>query len=425
MFRRKNKAGRNLADIEFPHDLKELGFFINEKDQLRQIENPDEGFDYFAHGRHHGYMYAANGGHGVPRERLNERRREAVDACLRGIVITRLEGLGLTKLLLPFGASVEEPHVPIMVSQNLQTCSKVLVLSPDSNSGGLGIWCMRSIEEGALNGGSMIDAVKHALEFGYGVVIMNSGQLLWDYTTKTPMGFGTWRATKDKKIPINALKNTVPSHKNPEEHVGYVFRHVLDKIVPSHAEIDIIACGMVAYTVVAFLNNNCGFYFQFYVTMREGRVIVEHNADYRFAGDDWKDRIFALVMAESAHCLPNITNIELQQFLMQRARNYIVHSKPRESVILDPRFGCATFSSSATWPSAIIPACLDLFMDYLNKAHADPENCNPDVPVIVGDVPDHEEWLNAMKSVDKNPELHVLDTDSYSEIDKEEAAAEA
>src|SRR5207237_556273 len=94
---------------EFPHDLKELGcvwlslphsflhpmiqeeetltcgwphfisFFINEKDQLRQIEKPDEGFDYFAHGRHHGYMYAANGGHGVPRERLNERRRDAVD----------------------------------------------------------------------------------------------------------------------------------------------------------------------------------------------------------------------------------------------------------------------------------------------------------------------------------------------------------
>jgi len=122
-------------------------------------------------------MYAANGGHGVPRERLNERRREAVDgtvppqknkihvpknapektkkgeriACLRSIIITRLEGLGLTKLLLPLGASTDEPHVPIMVSQNLQTCNKVLVLSPDSNSGGLGIWCMRSIEEGALN----------------------------------------------------------------------------------------------------------------------------------------------------------------------------------------------------------------------------------------------------------------------------------
>ncbi|PWW79920.1 hypothetical protein C7212DRAFT_290024 [Tuber magnatum] len=398
MFRRKNKAGRNLAEIEFPRDLKELGFFINEKDQLRQIENPDKGFDYFAHGRHHGYMYAANGGHGVPRERLNERRREAVDACLRSIIISRLEGLGLTKLLLPFGVSAEEPHVPIMVSQNLQTCNKVLVLSPDTNSGGLGIWCMRSIEEGALNDGSMIDAVKRALEFGYGVVIMNPGQLLWDYTTKAPMGFGTWRATKDKKIAIDALKNTVPSHRNPEEHVGYIFRHVLDKIVPSHAEIDIMTCGMVAYSVIVFLNNNW---------------------------DAWKDRIFALVMAESAHCLPNVTNIELQQFLMQRARNYVVHSKPRESVILDPRFGCATLSSSATWPSAIIPTCLDLFMDYLNKAHADPENCNPDVPVIVGDVPDHEEWLNAMKSVDQNTALHVLDPDSFSESTKEEMAAEA
>lgn len=64
-------------------------------------------------------------------------------------------------------------------------------------------------------------------------------------------------------------------------------------------------------------------------------------------------------------------------------------------------------------------------MDYLNKAHADPENCNPDVPVIVGDVPDHEEWLNAMNSVDQNTALHVLDPDSFSESTKENAAAEA
>ncbi|CAZ80589.1 unnamed protein product [Tuber melanosporum] len=397
MFRRK-KTGRNPVEIEFPHDLKELGLFINEKDQLRQIEKPNEGFDYFAHGRHHGYMYAANGGHGVSRERLNERRREAVDACLRSIVITRLEGLGLTKLLLPLGASAEEPHVPIMVSQNLQTCDKVLVFSPDSNSGALGIWCMRSIEEGALNDGSMIDAVKRALESGYGVVIMNAGQLLWDYTTKSPMGFGTWRATKDKKTPINAFKNTAPSNRDPEEHVSYVFKHILDKVVPSHAEIDIMACGMAAYYIVMFLNNNW---------------------------DNWKCRVFALVMAESTHCLSNITNIELQQFLMQRARNYIVHSKPRESVILDPRFGCATFSSSAKWPSAIVPSCLDLFMGYLNKAHADPENCNPDVPVIVGDVPDHDEWMNAMKNVDQNTALHVLDSDSFSESTQEGTAAEA
>ena len=64
-------------------------------------------------------------------------------------------------------------------------------------------------------------------------------------------------------------------------------------------------------------------------------------------------------------------------------------------------------------------------MDYLNKAHADPENCNPDVPVIVGDVPDHEEWLNAMKSVDQNTALHVLDPSSFSESAMENAAAEA
>jgi len=128
----------------------------------------------------------------------------------------------------------------------------------------------------------MIDAVKSALEFGYGVAIMNPGQLLWDYTTKSPMGFGAWRATKDKKIAIDALKNTVPSHKSPEEHVDYVFRHILDKIIPSHAEIDIMACGMVAYSIVVFLNNNCGLYSAVMLPCLKEGVVIEHHTDYWF-----------------------------------------------------------------------------------------------------------------------------------------------
>lgn len=52
------------------------------------------------------------------------------------------------------------------------------------------------------------------------------------------------------------------------------------------------------------------------------------------------------------------------------------------------------------YPQAIIPECRDLFMEYLREAHRNPLNCNPDVPVIMGDVPDRDDWLEQLKNMD-------------------------
>lgn len=54
--------------------------FINDQDQLRQIENPEERFEYYVHGKSNGYVYEKK--QAAPsreKERMNERRREAVD----------------------------------------------------------------------------------------------------------------------------------------------------------------------------------------------------------------------------------------------------------------------------------------------------------------------------------------------------------
>jgi hypothetical protein len=46
---------------------------------------------------------------------------------------------------------------------------------------------------------------------------------------------------------------------------------------------------------------------------------------------------------------------------------------------------------------AIVPECHDLIIEYLRDAHIDPDNCNPDVPIIVGDAPDRDEWIEQME----------------------------
>lgn len=71
--------------------------------------------------------------------------------CLRRVVIQRLEDMGMKKLLLPLGATSDEPHVPILISEDLGKCKKVLILSPDPSGGNLGIWGIRQMQEDTIS----------------------------------------------------------------------------------------------------------------------------------------------------------------------------------------------------------------------------------------------------------------------------------
>lgn len=148
--------------------------FINDQDQLRQIDNPEGKFEYYAHGKSNGYVYdKKQTAPSREKERMNERRREAVDGelqqflnpvlkrilemlirdteCLRRIVIQRLEGMGMEKIRLPLGAAPDEPHVPILISENLEKSKRVLILSPDPSGGNLGIWGIRQMQDDTIN----------------------------------------------------------------------------------------------------------------------------------------------------------------------------------------------------------------------------------------------------------------------------------
>lgn len=71
--------------------------------------------------------------------------------CLRRIVIQRLEDMGMKKVLLPLGAAPDEPHLSILISKDLETNKKVLILSPDSSGSNLGIWGIRQIQQDTVN----------------------------------------------------------------------------------------------------------------------------------------------------------------------------------------------------------------------------------------------------------------------------------
>lgn len=103
----------------------------------------------------------------------------------------------------------------------------------------------------------MVDTVRHANEDGYAVVILNPSQTVWDYEAKTPMNFLSWKAKDKKTEGLDPVKNSIPGNKSPEDHVEYVFNNVLRPMVSRDAEIDVIAGGFSAYSIVKYLNSNC------------------------------------------------------------------------------------------------------------------------------------------------------------------------
>ncbi|KKA18197.1 hypothetical protein T310_7865, partial [Rasamsonia emersonii CBS 393.64] len=142
VFTRKNLP----KDPVFPADLEKLGYFINDKDQIRKIANPEEEFQF---------KISTN-------DRWNELQREAMNTCIRRIVLSRLQALGLSTLRLPLNAGPKEQHVPILASQNLGTAKRIVVVFGEPIQD-LGIWAYRTVGTESISAGSAISFARAVL----------------------------------------------------------------------------------------------------------------------------------------------------------------------------------------------------------------------------------------------------------------------
>src|SRR5271170_7561934 len=79
-------------------------------------------------------------------------------ACIRKVVLGRLEELGLKILRLPVGAMEQDKHVPILVSADLSEKQRIIVLFPERDQD-LGIFSYRTIGNETINKGSAINLV--------------------------------------------------------------------------------------------------------------------------------------------------------------------------------------------------------------------------------------------------------------------------
>ncbi|KAJ5212135.1 uncharacterized protein N7498_003781 [Penicillium cinerascens] len=376
MFVYRNK---NLPpDPEYPVELKKLGYFITEKDLIRQTANPEAE-----------YKYKIN-----RNDRFNIKHREAMNEAVRGIVLPRLEDAGLKTLRLPHrdgnpprDSFPTEAHVPILISPNLSKTPRILVVFGEPIQD-LGIWSHRTINRDGINIGSAVDFTKAVLGEGKGkvatdgsgnrtdvaLILANTGQLLWHCATSRAITTSTWLANPRPAGNYDQAKmsyrNMIPGNKDWREHVAYVFEKVLWKSLGPSTRVDIIGMSEGGLGAINYL--------------------TEH-------WEKWRPYISAMCLADPLQS----TNIDLNMakladstsfpaFMSSRCRAYIVSQDEADKPQIGYRHhGCKCYSSGETqnsegilpraWPHML--AWLDIL--YRDRGYAEVEVMGADVDEVL------------------------------------------
>lgn len=187
--------------------------------------------------------------------------------CIRRIVISRLEEIGLATLRLPLSSQPADKHVPILVSSNLRTATRITLIlgSPDQE---LGVWTWRSMAERGINAGSMVEISREILKSKAGnntaLIIANLGQLVYHCGSEQAMSQRTWFAlpveTAAHPPPRQTWRNIIPRNGNWREHVKCIFEDLLTPesgMVNPEAKIDIIGVEEGGSGAVEYLAENC------------------------------------------------------------------------------------------------------------------------------------------------------------------------
>ncbi|KAL3468525.1 Arb2 domain-containing protein [Aspergillus heterothallicus] len=349
-------------DPVFPAELDKLGYFINGKDQIRKISDPEQEFQFKIN----------------KNPRWNELQREAMNECVRKIVSTRLRELGLVTLHLPLTSGPNKPHVPVLVSSNLKTASRIIVVFGEPVQD-IGIWAYRTVGAESINAGSAVDFTKAVLEPGgdkkgnVALVLANTGQIMWHCGSGRALTINSWmalpRASAVESAPSETKRNKIPDNENWQAHVGSVFDSILAArglLVRKDAKIDVIGLAEGGLGAIRYLSLNW---------------------------ETWRHHISAICLANPLHtkaadltpaCGQPTGSDSLAAFVALRCRAYLLSDEPLGVPLFDsPELGCNCYSSGERLNvECIMPNAWLHMLRWLNRAYADPDFCEERLEVV-------------------------------------------
>ncbi|KAK7433234.1 hypothetical protein QQZ08_000170 [Neonectria magnoliae] len=381
MFRR-NWSGLP-KDVSFPSDLAGLGYFVNEDDEIRLIENPDYYFKFFTSRNmrvNERQRFAFNGND--PNRFCDEARVliQAFTGAMEAIIHDRLEKEGLKKMTLPVKASLFQNHTPIFTSPDLASCSRVVVIFGEPTQD-LGILAGRVANgPGGLIKGSMVSVVRALREQAAspddasppGIVLANMGQRYWWPEGQRAL---TMTASVDTPLPslVHSGKRHIPSLNNisgsetPLRHMATLFADVLARIPPNMAKIDVVAIG-------------------------ESCEVVENFFEEQKHWQVWGNRLNSMVLFGTVFETDKLANVGFEKFLAERTRGYLLSEEPLDTPLAPPSgnasfsiepLGCPCYSSSEPHHIELIAIrALGPALGYLQDVAMAPDFVNPPINII-------------------------------------------
>ncbi|KAG6113349.1 hypothetical protein E4U14_001748 [Claviceps sp. LM454 group G7] len=372
-------------DAVFPADLKGLGYFVNEEDEIRSIENPDNYFKYFLNRN----------------PRVNARQRFQLDGAVRDIIHQRLQSEGLEKRQLPLGAEPHEPHVSIFASPNLSSKTRVVVIfgEPAHYFGTVAGRVTHGV--GGIDKGSMVSVVRELHNHVSskedpsppGIVIANPAESHW-----WPEGQRCLTVEDSAAIPLPSLvhiarrwcpdRDRVPGNRSAEEHVSYVFDELLRGELREDAKLSIVAVGQSCELLTTFLDD----------------------AENR---NRWLGRLDGMILLGTVYPVETL-NDDLKSFLAERSRAYILSSEPVNTPLAPPTgnphagipaLGSPCYSSAELlYTEKILISALQPALQYLQEIATTSGYQNPEIIVAERPEPSDDDLRNDEETWDAIPE---------------------
>ncbi|PLB45748.1 hypothetical protein P170DRAFT_500300 [Aspergillus steynii IBT 23096] len=374
------------ADPEFPAQLDKLGYFINDKDRIRKISDPEQEFQFKIN----------------KNPRWNEVQRAAMNACIRDIVMSRLRALGLTTLKLPLFPGPTDPHVPILVSSNLSTASRIIVVLGEPVQD-LGIWAYRSVGTDGIDFGSAVRFARAVLHPDSStatnkspshktgannhpdtaLVLANTGQLIWHCGSQSAMTMQSWLALPRESAvdpPLTMThRNTIRGNENWQAHVDCVFDEILapgSRLVRDDVQVQVVGIADGGLGAIRYLASR----WQEWHTRISSICLTN---PLHFTHLELSPDIHTIIDCDSP-TTPTSSVPSFASFIATRCRAYVLSQEPLGLPVPGASaHGCNCFSSGeALNVECIFPRACDAMLDWLDLTYREPGFCEDRLQLV-------------------------------------------